>query len=278
MDDFDLEERSLSYEGHLNFAIVTAYSDDVSTSGAVYVLTDKKSESKAIITGLEKPVNVCFDEENELLYVVDAKSDDQGFIYQYEIDWDAGDEYDDCVEYSERQVCERYETKHKGDKFELESSSYAIVYEGPAATDCACDGFGNLYFATVDNHIYGISVVDLYARELNANQELLDETAVGGCTGIDIRKNGELWWSNSERQETLGTLASMSWDGSDLLDQKRVEVKYSGVPAEGLALDENYAYFITDNALIEYKIKTGSVTRTLLKSGSEPTSVGYGGG
>jgi len=109
--------------------------------------------------------------------------------------------------------CIKWEWKHWGDDFELDSKSYAIVYQGSAATDCACDSYGNLYFATIDNHIYGISVADLYARELNAQQELLDETAVGGCTGIDIRKNGELWWSNSERTDTLGTLASMSWDG-----------------------------------------------------------------
>ena len=106
MDDFDLEEGDLSYEGNLNFAIVTAYTDDLDTSGAVYVLTDKKSESKAIITGLEKPVNVCFDEENELLYVVDAKSDDEGFIYQFEIDWDAGDEVPVCTEYDANKCVE----------------------------------------------------------------------------------------------------------------------------------------------------------------------------
>ena len=99
MDHFDLEKGDLSYEGFLNFAIVTAYSDYVETSGAVYVLTDVKSEAHHIIQGLEKPVNVCFDEENEFLYVLDAASDDQGVIYQYEIDWEAGRERSRCLEY-----------------------------------------------------------------------------------------------------------------------------------------------------------------------------------
>ena len=99
MDDFDLEKGDLSYEGFLNFVIVTAYSDDVGGSGEVNVLTDIKSEGRHLIQGLEKPVNVCFDEENEFLYVLDAASDDKGFIYQYEIDWDAGEEKKKCTKY-----------------------------------------------------------------------------------------------------------------------------------------------------------------------------------
>ena len=283
MDHFDLEKGDLSYEGFLNFAIVTAYSDDVETSGAVFVLTDKKSEAHHIIEGLEKPVNLCFDEENEFLYVLDATSGDQGVIYQYEIDWEAGGEYSRCLEYKKdkwgntTRTCGRWKRWHAGDKFELRSQSYAIVYEGSAPTDCACDSYGNLYFATVDNHIYGVSVVDLWARELNAVQELLDETEVGGCTGVDIRKNGELWWSNSERTETLGTLVRMKWDGEDYLNNKVVEVQHTAGPATGLALKKNYAYFITDDTLDEYQISTGEVTKKFLKSGMEPTSIGYGG-
>ena len=165
MDDFDIENGDLSYEGFLNFAIVTAYSDDVPSSGAVYVLSDVKSEARYIIKGLEKPVNTCFDEESEYLYIVDAKSDDEGVIYQYEIDWEAGEEKDRCIKWKtidNRRECVKRHYWHEGDRFELDALSYAVVYEGSAATDCAVDAYGNLFFPTLDNHIYGISYIDLY--------------------------------------------------------------------------------------------------------------------
>ena len=106
----------------------------------------------------------------------------------------------------------------------LKDASYTLVYEGTAPTDCTVDGFGNLFFPTVDNHIYGMSYADLYQRKQNDVLELLDETAVAGCTGIDIRQNGELWWSNSEATELFGTLASMTWGGPDDLSHKKIEV------------------------------------------------------
>ena len=221
MEDFEIHDGDLSYEGFLNFAIVTAYTDNLPNSGAVFALSDDKWESKIIVPGLEKPVNTCFDEENEYLYVVDRKFGDDGVIYQYEISWEAGSEHKECTQMSEgtpnSRRCIKWKRWHEGDGFELESKSYAIVYEGSAATDCTVDSYGNLYFPTVDNHIYGISFVDLYQRSTNAIQELVDESAVDGCTGIDVRKNGELWWSNSERTEIVGTLASIKWEGEDAI-------------------------------------------------------------
>ena len=69
----------------------------------------------------------------------------------------------------------------------------------------------------------------------------------------------------------------MKWDGEDFLYSKLVEVQYTAGPATGLALKKNYAYFITDDTLEEYKIKTGEVTKKFLKRGMRPTSIGYGG-
>ena len=54
------------------------------------MLTDDEDESKALIQGLEKPVNSCFDKHNELLYVCDAGTDGIGFIYQYDISYSPG--------------------------------------------------------------------------------------------------------------------------------------------------------------------------------------------
>ena len=69
----------------------------------------------------------------------------------------------------------------------------------------------------------------------------------------------------------------MKWEGEDFLYNKLVEVQYTAGPAKGLALKKNYAYYISDNTIDEYKISTGEVTTTRLNSGMEPTSVGYGG-
>ena len=179
------------------------------------------------------------------MYVVDAAAENRGFIYQYDIDYSKGEEVEKYKTYGGNGY---YYDELIGDKFKLKDKSYTLVYEGPAATDCAVDSTGNLYFPTVDDHIYGISYTDLYERNKNAHQELLDETAVSGCTGIDVRFDGELWWSNSDTVDTLGTLASMKWLGYEdvLADEKTVEVQHSALAANGLALKKNYAYYITN--------------------------------
>ena len=92
MNEFEQEEGQLSYKGFLNFAIITSYDEEVENSGYVWVINDDPQDTFAIISGLQKPVNSCFDKENALLYVCDAATDEKGFIYQYEIDWYPGTE------------------------------------------------------------------------------------------------------------------------------------------------------------------------------------------
>ena len=58
----------------------------------------------------------------------------------------------------------------QGDEFELKDDAYTLIYEGSAPTDCTVDNIGNLYFSTVDNHIFGTSYVDLYQRRSSANE------------------------------------------------------------------------------------------------------------
>ena len=100
-----------------------------------------------------------------------------------------------------------------------------------------------------------MSYADLYQRKQNDVLELLDETAVAGCTGIDIRQNGELWWSNSEATELFGTLASMTWGGPDDLSHKKIEVQLDAGAATGLALKKNDIYYISDNKLYGYNLE-----------------------
>ena len=136
---FDMDEGDYSYEGHLNFAIVTAYTDDEPNSGAVFAVSDVKEEAKVVVSGLEKPVNTCFHADGQLLYVVDTKAEDQGVIYQYDIDYSAGQERYKCVsqyiDSESNRICGQHKRWHEGDRFELFDKSYTIVYEGSAATD-----------------------------------------------------------------------------------------------------------------------------------------------
>ena len=87
----------------------------------------------------------------------------------------------------------------------------------------------------------------------------MDISAVAGCSGIDIRKDGELWWSNSENTETFGTLASRDWGAADSLGSNDVEVRHISGSAIGLALDKNNAYYISNNFMITISRQTRSL-------------------
>ena len=279
MNYFDHEKGELSYKGNLNFAIVTSFEEDKEGTGKVWVLNDDPQDTFVLIGGLEQPVNSCFDSENVLLYVCDVASDDKkGFIYQYEIDWYPGFEEERCTKrhmggYRYEKDCTWHLVK---DKFKLKERSYTLVYEGSPPTDCTVDGYGNLYFPTADNHIYSISYSNLYQRKQNDVLELLDETAVAGCTGIDIRKNGELWWSNSEATELFGTLASLTWEGEDSLSQKKVDVQLDAGSAIGLALQKNDIYYISDNVLYGYNPQKEEITK-MASNIEDGKSIAYGG-
>jgi 6-phosphogluconolactonase (cycloisomerase 2 family) len=71
-----------------------------------------------LIASLDKPVGMCFDNNNEFLYVVDPTFGDQGYIYQFSIDWD-----DD-------------------DNFMLKNTEYTMVYQG-----------ANPYSSSVDEYL-----------------------------------------------------------------------------------------------------------------------------
>jgi len=252
-EEFEDYDGGSVYDGNLNFAILTSYTDNVAGSGIVWVVqTDDKDSGFALVSGLERPVNACFDKHNHLLYVVDAATDDQGFIYQYDITWD-GDE-----------------------TFELTEDTYTLVYQGSAATDCTTDRVGNLYFATVDNHIYGISYVDLYKRVADVNQELLDETSIAGCTGIDIRDDGEILFANNENVDTLGTLVGMYWYGAELLDDKEVKIQLTAGSAKTIATSWTDIYYTSANKLFDYNYET-EASREIARNFVRPSSIAFGG-
>lgn len=124
-DELDEATGTESYEGNINFAIITSFTDGHPGSGSVWVIpVNDKDTGYALIAGINRPVNTCFDKQNDFLYVVDASSATEGYIYQYSINWD------------------------EDELFELKDDSYAVVYKGSPANDCAVDSIGNLYWST----------------------------------------------------------------------------------------------------------------------------------
>jgi hypothetical protein len=49
-------------------------------------------ENFSLITGLDRPVGMCFDNNNEFLYVVNPTFGDRGYICKFSIDWDDDDD------------------------------------------------------------------------------------------------------------------------------------------------------------------------------------------
>jgi hypothetical protein len=128
-------------DGDTMFVLVTSFDGVDATDGKVWVIPrEDEDEGYILISGLAQPVATCFDVNNEFLYVVDHTFDaSNGVIYQYEIDWDDDDD------------------------FEIGSNVYTMVYQGPKASDCSVDEYGNLYFTTSDSRINIVSYLDLWS-------------------------------------------------------------------------------------------------------------------
>jgi len=122
------EEGDDASDGETEWILVTSYDATKENSGKVWVIPeDDEDEGYVLISGLDIPVGICFDVNNEFLYVVDWTFGATGVIYQYEVDWDNDDD------------------------FEISKDVYTVIYDGNKANDCSVDEYGNLYFTTEAN-------------------------------------------------------------------------------------------------------------------------------
>jgi sugar lactone lactonase YvrE len=88
------EEGDDPIDGDTEFILVTSFDAAQENTGKVWVVPKSdEDEAYVLISGLDKPIGVCFDVNNEFLYVVDETQTDTGIIYQYEIDWDSDDDF-----------------------------------------------------------------------------------------------------------------------------------------------------------------------------------------
>jgi hypothetical protein len=230
----------------LYWILVGSFKNNEAGSGKVYLVPeDDPEESTVLISGLDKPVGICFDGNYDFLYVVDPTFGDEGYIYQFSIDWD-----DD-------------------DNFNLASAEYVIVYQGANPYSCWVDEFSNLYFVDASNHSVNlISYLDLWSGFTNYYYTLYerdeDNKLINTPVGIAVYDSEDLYFVNNEVDEEAGVLnrAKAYTEGST---NSEIEQKVRGkVGAWALAVSEDYVHFIsTDNSLwcLDRDDKTETVQR-----------------
>lgn len=76
------EEGDDPADGKTEFILVTSFEDNVENTGKVWVIPeDDEDEGYVLISGLDAPVSLCFDVNNDFLYVVDATLTTTGQIF-----------------------------------------------------------------------------------------------------------------------------------------------------------------------------------------------------
>jgi hypothetical protein len=228
-------------EGDLAFILVGTFEDNQSGLGKVIVIAEDE-EPFTIITGLDKPVGLCFDPEHEFLYVVDPTFEDQGFIYQFLIDWD-----DD-------------------DTFELASTEYSIVYQGANPYSCFLDEYGNLYFAdATENKVNIIQYLDLWSGFTNYYVTLYsrddNNTIINAPTGISVFESTDLFIVNSEVDDGTAVLLRGSTAVSDANAELLEEITDGSYGGWAVTVSEDYVFYSTrDGNLLVYDIEDSTLT------------------
>ena len=259
-DDAD-DDGSDPSDGDLEFLLVTSFTENTVGSGKVWVIpkdSDDRDNGFVLIGGLQRPVGVCFDVNNEFLYVVDLTSENTGSIYQYEIDWD-----DD-------------------DKFELSKPEYTVVYEGRSPYDCAVDEYGNLFFVDPSaNQVNMINYLDLWSGFLNQQIVLysaVDDLVVSRPIAIDTYEKKKVYWLNSENQNTNGLLITAPGRSEFMSDRRPTASVRDTREPFGMAASDDYVYYTLEDGSVwaydrddkdKVKMKTSGVL-------SQPRGVCYG--
>lgn len=218
-------------DGDTLWVLVSSFQKGQGSTGKIHAIPKEDDEAGfTLISGLERPVGMCFDVNHEFLYICDMESDKKGYIYQYEIDWD-----DD-------------------DTFELRKQTYAVVYKGLPAYDCSVDEYGNLYFSTAANEINIASYLDLWSGFKNQHTTIYDETSgkLNGVMGLDVIDSEHIWFTNLETPETSGVLNKASAKTS-YLNSKDITIEVSArAGAYGVGVSDDYAFFTTNNQVFAY--------------------------
>jgi hypothetical protein len=225
-DDVD-DEGDDQVDGDFLFLIVSSFEDGVEGTGKIIVVPkDEDEENFTLIDGLDKPVGICFDNNNEFLYVADPTYGDTGYLYQFVIDWD-----DD-------------------DTFTLKSNEYTIVYSGANPYSCFVDEYGNVYFTDAsENKINMISYLDLWSGYTNYYYTLYerddDTQEIDTPVGINVYDSADLYFVNNNIENGAPVLAKTDANVKGT-NSKEIKRKVEGKsPAWAVAVSDDYVYFTT---------------------------------
>lgn len=219
-----------AYEGELLWMLITTFVDEEAGSGKVVVYPeDPFLSSYDLVTGLDKPVGVCFDINHEFLYVVDPTYGDQGYIYQFEVDYN-----DD-------------------DKFVLRKNEYVIIYQGANPYSCFTDAYGNLYFTdATENTVNFVDYLDLWTGYTNYYRTLFsrtdDEHDVNKPVGVNIYDSTDLFFVNNEVDSESAVLyqASVNTKATNSGEVEKAVIGEQG--AWGLAVSDDYVFYTTKDS------------------------------
>jgi hypothetical protein len=231
-DDND-ESEDDAVDGDFFWLLVSSFTDEAG-QGKIYAIPedDEEDDNFVLISGLDKPVGICFDQNHDFLYVVDPTYGDEGYIYQFSIDWD-----DD-------------------DKFELETTDYVIVYQGANPYSCWVDQYGNLYFVdATENQVNMVNYLDLwsgftnYYYTLYSNDE--DSTSyISTPVGINVIDSEDIYFVNHSPDDNAHTLMKAD---AKVKSNNEGQIKQKAQTKEGawgVAVSDDYVYFTTKDAVL----------------------------
>jgi len=248
-------------DGDLQFVLVTSFLEGMEGTGKVWAISkDAPDDAHVIIAGLEKPTGICFDNNNNFLYVADPGFLNKGYIYQYEILWNDDEE------------------------FVLKIDDYVVIIEDAAAYDCAVDEYGNLFFVDyLDNEINVVNYADLWAGTKNQEYSIYARTEISipisYPVAIDVIHSTELWYVNNLNCDAYGLLNSAQAD-TDYLNEESIDSKvHSKYRGWGVAVGKSkLAYFSMSSGEV-YAFDTVDEEKNYLKSKEffgDPRGICYG--
>jgi hypothetical protein len=248
------EEGDDPADGKTEFILVTSFEDDVENTGKVWVIPeDDEDEGYVLISGLDAPVGVCFDVNNEFLYVVDATLTSTGQIYQYEIEWDDDDD------------------------FQIANNVYTVIYQGPRARDCSVDEYGNLYFTTDSNEIHIVSYLDLWSGFTNQSNVIYNAESerISSPKGISVVDSEDIWFVNGADVETVGLL-NLADAKTKFANSESIETKAVGVTVGyNVVASDDYVFFTSGDTVYAYDIDDEEL-KPKSRELHQPRGVAYG--
>ena len=221
-------------DGATEWILVSSYDETKENSGKIWVIPeDDEDEGYVLISGLDIPVGICFDVNNEFLYVVDWTYGATGVIYQYEVDWDDDDD------------------------FEISRDVYTVIYDGAKANDCSVDEYGNLYFTTENHQINIVSYLDLWSGFTNQHVSIYNDLAgkVQYPQGIDVIGSDDIWFVNAGDTNSVHGVLNEADAKTKFLNSEEIYTRVSGdFKSWGVAASDDYVFFTAEDKVYVWDI------------------------